>query len=387
MRTPRSANAAPGRCPCAAGCPSSRASWAGSTRRRSSASGPRQHPTYRDPDELHDVLLSLVAIRPRAEWAGHFGALAAQGRAFEVQRRDDVLWGATERRRELEALFPGASFSPDHALPVGLLRRRRGGSRRRGDKARAGSSRGRRSGHGRRAQRRHQARAIRRGDRPRGAAGARVRAERPVRARAGRAVVRPAAARPHPLLYARAPARRDPPDQPGGVAGVPRVVVARRPGDPAPRPGGPGRGDRAAARGSNGRPASGSGCFAERVESYQPEWLDDLCLSGEVAWGRLSVLEPASGTACRTAGSADAAAKTPSRRTPITFMLRDDLPWLLQAHRGAIVPARAGRRAGAGGARRAPRPRRAVPRRPPRDHEPPSRRDRGGTVGRRRARA
>ena len=28
--------------------------------------------------------------------------------------------------------------------------------------------------------------------------------------------------------------------------------------------------------------------FAERVESYRPEWLDDLCLSGEVAWGRLS---------------------------------------------------------------------------------------------------
>jgi ATP-dependent Lhr-like helicase len=31
--------------------------------------------------------------------------------------------------------------------------------------------------------------------------------------------------------------------------------------------------------------------------------------------------------------------KTPSRRTPITFMLRQDLPWLLQAHRGGAVPA------------------------------------------------
>src|SRR5207244_9061645 len=31
--------------------------------------------------------------------------------------------------------------------------------------------------------------------------------------------------------------------------------------------------------------------------------------------------------------------KTPSRRTPITFMLRQDLPWLLQAHRGAAAPA------------------------------------------------
>ena len=31
--------------------------------------------------------------------------------------------------------------------------------------------------------------------------------------------------------------------------------------------------------------------------------------------------------------------RSPSRRTPITFMLRQDLPWLLQAHRGAVVPA------------------------------------------------
>ena len=31
--------------------------------------------------------------------------------------------------------------------------------------------------------------------------------------------------------------------------------------------------------------------------------------------------------------------KTPSRRTPITFMLREDLPWLLQAHRGGTQPA------------------------------------------------
>jgi ATP-dependent helicase Lhr and Lhr-like helicase len=74
--------------------------------------------------------------------------------------------------------------------------------------------------------------------------------------------------------------------------------------------------------------------LAERVESYRPEWLDDLCLSGEVAWGRLSVLEPAGkGDEPRPSG------KSPSRRTPITFMLRQDLPWLLQAHRGTVAPA------------------------------------------------
>src|SRR5207237_3654578 len=33
--------------------------------------------------------------------------------------------------------------------------------------------------------------------------------------------------------------------------------------------------------------------LAQRVSSYRPEWLDDLCLSGEVLWGRLSLLEAA----------------------------------------------------------------------------------------------
>ena len=79
--------------------------------------------------------------------------------------------------------------------------------------------------------------------------------------------------------------------------------------------------------------------FAERVESYRPEWLDDLCLSGEVVWGRLSVVEPAAESDDPAAGEPRRSGKTPSRRTPITFMLRQDLPWLLQAHRGPAVPA------------------------------------------------
>ncbi len=79
--------------------------------------------------------------------------------------------------------------------------------------------------------------------------------------------------------------------------------------------------------------------FAERIESYRPEWLDDLCLSGEVAWGRLSLVEPAADVQDPAAGEPRRSGKTPSRRTPITFMLREDVQWLLQAHRGAAVPA------------------------------------------------
>jgi len=79
--------------------------------------------------------------------------------------------------------------------------------------------------------------------------------------------------------------------------------------------------------------------LTERVESYRAEWLDDLCLSGEIVWGRLSLLDPAADPEDPAAGEPRRSGKTPSRRTPITFMLRQDLPSLLQAHRGAAVPA------------------------------------------------
>ncbi len=51
-----------------------------------------------------------------------------------------------------------------------------------------------------------------------------------------------------------------------------------------------------------------------RLASYDPAWLDALCLSGGVAWGRL---------AARPAGG------TPSRAAPIALCRRADLPWLL----------------------------------------------------------
>jgi ATP-dependent Lhr-like helicase len=82
--------------------------------------------------------------------------------------------------------------------------------------------------------------------------------------------------------------------------------------------------------------------LGERVASYRSEWLDELCLSGEVAWGRLSLLEPAVEAPDRAADLPRWTGKTPSRRTPITFMLRHDLPWLLLAHRGGAVPAEPG---------------------------------------------
>ncbi len=64
-----------------------------------------------------------------------------------------------------------------------------------------------------------------------------------------------------------------------------------------------------------------------RVAGYRPEWLDELCLAGEVAWARLSLR--------RTTSTAPGST---SRATPITLALRRDLGWLLDAVRGAAGP-------------------------------------------------
>jgi ATP-dependent Lhr-like helicase len=53
-----------------------------------------------------------------------------------------------------------------------------------------------------------------------------------------------------------------------------------------------------------------------RVAGYDSAWLDGLCLSGELAWGRLAPRE---------------AALAPSRAAPIAIVRRRDLPWLLVA--------------------------------------------------------
>ncbi|HEY2408947.1 MAG TPA: DEAD/DEAH box helicase [Polyangiaceae bacterium] len=69
--------------------------------------------------------------------------------------------------------------------------------------------------------------------------------------------------------------------------------------------------------------------LAARVSDYRSEWLDALCLSGEVSWGRLSL---------RASPSDDARSATVSRATPITLAIREDLPWLLSAVRRDAEP-------------------------------------------------
>ncbi len=64
-----------------------------------------------------------------------------------------------------------------------------------------------------------------------------------------------------------------------------------------------------------------------RVRDYDPAWLDELCLAGEIAWARLGARRPAS--------SADGAARPApaTRATPITLVARRAFPALLAAAR------------------------------------------------------
>ena len=65
-----------------------------------------------------------------------------------------------------------------------------------------------------------------------------------------------------------------------------------------------------------------------RVAGYDARWLDELCLSGEVVWGRLT---PRAERAGRPG--------TPSPATPLAFVVREDLPWMLRAVRAGATAA------------------------------------------------
>src|SRR5262249_27164773 len=65
--------------------------------------------------------------------------------------------------------------------------------------------------------------------------------------------------------------------------------------------------------------------LGRRIADYDPKWLDQLCLTGAVGWGRLSP-HPA------TLESSDGANRRrviPTSVAPITFFVREEAHWLL----------------------------------------------------------
>jgi ATP-dependent Lhr-like helicase len=75
-------------------------------------------PDPRVADELHDLLMTVTALRPEPDWQEMFADLVAARRAAAVHGPAGTLWCAVERRPAIEALFPDAALFPDHPCPV-----------------------------------------------------------------------------------------------------------------------------------------------------------------------------------------------------------------------------------------------------------------------------
>ncbi len=81
--------------------------------------------------------------------------------------------------------------------------------------------------------------------------------------------------------------------------------------------------------------------LARRIADYDPKWLDQLCLTGAVGWGRLSP-HPATIDAGATAnGNGASQEETPAPRqrrviptsvAPITFFVREEADWMIPRH-------------------------------------------------------
>jgi len=73
--------------------------------------------------------------------------------------------------------------------------------------------------------------------------------------------------------------------------------------------------------------------LARRVVDYDPKWLDRLCLTGAVGWGRLSP-HPAT-----LEDSAEGKRRViPTSVAPITFFIREEADWMNPKHPGADQP-------------------------------------------------
>ena len=71
--------------------------------------------------------------------------------------------------------------------------------------------------------------------------------------------------------------------------------------------------------------------LARRIADYDPKWLDQLCLTGAVGWGRLS---PHPATLDSAASGRDWMRQPRQRRViptsvaPITFFVREEADWM-----------------------------------------------------------
>jgi ATP-dependent helicase Lhr and Lhr-like helicase len=286
-------------------------------------------PDPRDPDELHDLLMTVVGLRPADDWRAWFEELVAQRRAVAVHTSGVILWCAVERRPALELTFPDSTVTPDHSSPIaapGIDRDAAVAEMVRGHLEYMGPST---------TADLISATALLESD----VELAMIRLENEGFVFRGHFTstdgpeefcARRILTRIHVLTQQRL--RRE--IEPVTAQDFMRFLIRWQ--HLAPGTLREGRlGVLAVIEQLQGfELAAGAweDILTSRVDSYRSEWLDDLCLSGDVTWGRLSLRNGDADETPRRSGM------TPSRTTPITMVIRDDLPWLLQAARGHRTP-------------------------------------------------
>ncbi|MEP7365894.1 MAG: DEAD/DEAH box helicase, partial [Acidobacteriota bacterium] len=255
-------------------------------------------PDVRNADELHDALLTLIVLPPVAEWQRHFDELQSTGRASLVVRRGKPFWSPTEKRTLAEdavAVLRGwmessapatvsdlaerLAFNPQD-IEIALAQLEAEGQVLRGHFTQPG-------------------------------AGAEIEwCNRRVLARIHRTTLGALRREIEPVnaLHFHNFLARWQHSSPGaqlhGSDGV-LEIVRQLQGYEIP----------AAAWESQILPS--------RIAKYEAKLLDELCLSGEVMWARVSThpaLEDGEGKRIR-----------PTRIAPIALLLRDDAPWLITA--------------------------------------------------------
>ena len=286
-------------------------------------------PEPRDADELHDVLMTVTALRPSDEWRSWFDELVEDRRAVTARTGDVDLWCTVERRPAIEVLFPEAVIEPDHRSPLAPSPLDRGAAVAamvKGHLEFLGPSTvpdlAQRTG-------------LPEGDVTIAVAqlegeGFAFRGHYTSPDGAEEFCARRLLARIH--SYTQQRLRRE--IEPVTAQDFMRFLLRWQHAAPGTRREGR-LGVLSAIEQLQGfELAAGAwerGVLASRVDQYRIEQLDDLCLSGDVTWARLSVRSTPD-DAPRRSGM------TPSAATPITLAVREDLPWLLQAARGDRTP-------------------------------------------------
>jgi ATP-dependent Lhr-like helicase len=300
-------------------------------------------PEPRDPDELHDLLQSLLVTRPDESWQSHFEQLVTAGRALRLATPAGDFWCAVERRKAAAVLFPDAVFHPDGPLPEALVAQEAPELEAVETLALQGhldcsgpvtvAQAARLIGVSDAAAEAALARLEGTGFALRGHFETAEEGEGPLQFCARRLLTRihrytqdrlrseiEAVTAQDFMRFLLRWQHVAPDTQREGSRGVLAVVEQLQGFE------------------------LGAGSWEEsllpaRVDGYRSRWLDELCLSGEVVWGRLSLKAPApAADDAESSRPADRGGASPSRATPLSLLLRADLPWLLQAARGEQQP-------------------------------------------------